>query len=200
MLRIVEKFKSIQTEGKHAGTPATFIRLFGCNLQCDFGDGLYCDESKHEDKSFIVKHTEMETIKYCEGIRHVVITGGEPSLQDLNEFILELQNRGHYVQIETNGTNIDNIKSADWITYSPKHLWDDKAPRLGSRFHELKLLASEKNPPNVEEWHSVKNKYIQPIGLADGWDMNNVKWCAEWLLHNRGWKLSLQTHKIIGLE
>ena len=198
MLQLVEAFKSVQSEGTHAGTPANFIRLFGCNLQCKFGESHSCDEPLHTDKGAIRVYTEMELVKFCQGVKHVVITGGEPSLRNLNDFIGLLQEKGHYVQIETNGAILDNIKQADFITYAPKFHFDDKAPRLQAGFHELKLLAGKGFEPDTRYWESVRNKYIQPIAFGEELDVENIKWCAGWVVQNRGWKLSIQTHKFYG--
>lgn len=200
MLKIVDVFKSIQSEGTHAGTPATFIRLFGCNLKCDFGNGFMCDEPLHTLPAKMKTMTEFEALAECDGVHHVVITGGEPSLHNLNPLITLLKERGHYVQIETNGADFNNISKADWITYSPKFVFDERAPRPSYGFQELKLLASANVVPNVEYWQSVKNKYVQPIGYDDGWNMENVKWCHDFVVRNPAWKLSLQTHKIYGAE
>ncbi len=200
MLKVVETFKSIQSEGTHAGTPATFIRLYGCNLQCNFGQGFVCDEPLHAMPNKIRTMMEVEVLAECKGIQHVVITGGEPSMNDLNALIVLLKERGHYVQVETNGLNLNNIKEANWITYSPKFDYAENAPKPSYGFQELKLLASENVVPDIEYWHSVKHKYVQPIGLEDGWDMVNVRWCHDFVVEHPGWKLSLQTHKLYGAE
>lgn len=197
MFKIVERFKSIQSEGTHAGTPASFIRFYGCNLACKFGT-FECDEGLHTNKQAITMYSIQDLVDYCKGIKHVVITGGEPSLNDLTELIDELQEENHYVQVETNGANLNHINNANFITYSPKRTWDDNAPKLFYGFNELKLLGSKAYPPDVEAWASVKNKYIQPIGYEDGWNLDNVRWCANFVVDNPEWKLSLQTHKIYG--
>ena len=199
MFKLVEKFKSIQSEGFHAGTPANFLRFYGCNLACDFGNGFKCDESLHSDKSKVEEYCLETIIEFCQGIRHVVITGGEPSLNNLNDLILALKENGHYVQVETNGYSVANIIEADWITYSPKLTWNEKASELDLCFDEVKLLGSPKFIPDTNNWsHDVLHKYLQPIGHEDGWDMDNVKWAADWVIKNPDWKLSLQTHKIYG--
>ncbi len=198
MFRVVELFKSIQSEGTHSGTPATFIRLFGCNLACKFGEGKACDEHLHEDSSSIQKMALFELVHYCGDIEHVVITGGEPSLHDINDLIVELRKAGHYVQVETNGFNISNIVEANFITYSPKLNWDESAAYLKEGFQELKLLANSTNVPDEAKWQNIKTKYIQPIGNSNSWDLDAVKWCADWVISHPDWKLSLQTHKIYG--
>jgi organic radical activating enzyme len=143
MYKIVEVFRSVQSEGTHAGTPATFIRFFGCNLACKFG-AYECDEPLHTEKDNMTEVSLDDLLETAsKGPKHVVITGGEPSMYDLNQLLGALRKAGHYVQVETNGLNIDNIRSANFITYSPKFQWSDNAPVLQSGFHELKLLASE---------------------------------------------------------
>ena len=201
MFKVVEMFIGIQSEGKHAGTPATFIRLFGCNLNCQFTDKLKCDEPLHKNAACGIAYTMEQLTELCDkwDIPHIVITGGEPSLQDLNPLFIRLKEMGFYVQVETNGENLGNIKEATWITYSPKFMFDGKAKMHQLGFSELKLLASPQNVPDKDYWKYVRvPKYIQPIGLENEWDMENVKWCADWVMKNSGWKLSLQTHKIYG--
>lgn len=200
--KIVEKFYSIQSEGVHAGTASTFIRFYGCNLKCVFAKGLKCDEPLHVMPKEVVMHSDEDIVDFCKAgtPKHVVITGGEPSLNDLNELIGKLRDAGLYVCIETNGTNFDNIKKANWITYSPKFSFDPKAPKMQYGFHELKLLASEEFPPDIQAWATVVNKFVQPIGLEKGWNLDNVRWCHEFVVSNPSWKLSLQTHKIYGAD
>ena len=197
MFNIVEKFNSIQSEGFHAGTPATFIRFYGCNLACNFGSGLVCDEGLHTESNKIVKTSLGEILDFCSLTTHVVITGGEPSLHNLNSLIEALKDNGHYVQVETNGHKLDNINSAQWITYSPKHAWNKGELRLLKGFNELKLLGSPDVLPD-DIWEQIPLKYLQPIGYENSWNMTNVKWAADWVVKHTGWKLSLQTHKIYG--
>jgi organic radical activating enzyme len=198
VFKIVEMFKSIQSEGHHSGTPASFIRFFGCNLACDFGGGKVCDEPLHTDKSKVVNCSIEDIIKFTSGINHVVITGGEPSLQDLNELITKLQLFGHYVQVETNGENLDNINNADWITYSPKKRWSIKAKVLLEGYDELKLPTSKNNPPE-EIWNlTLAEKYLQPISFESTLDLDNIRWCANYIIDNPEWKLSIQLHKLYG--
>lgn len=197
--KVVEIFHSIQSEGTWAGTPATFIRFYGCNLQCNFGK-FKCDEPLHTDKEAITEMKGAEILAELGEIRHVVITGGEPSLNDLNDLIGAIKSQNYYVQVETNGHNLDNIKMANFITYSPKFQWDDKASKLQSGFHELKLLADKDSIPNPYAWHSVKLKFIQPIADGDVLNMENIKWCHDWVVANPTWKLSLQSHKLYGAE
>ena len=85
-MKISEIFYSVQGEGTHVGKPTIFIRVFDCNLDCNF-----CDEPLH--KTVNNEMSEEEVISEIQPFasKHVVITGGEPSLYNLNSFIQKLQ-------------------------------------------------------------------------------------------------------------
>ena len=112
--RINEIFYSLQGEGYYTGTPAVFLRMSGCNLKCGF-----CDTS-HES------HTVMTIDEIIDAVtdfpaRHIVITGGEPTLQLDAALTTRLKEEGFYIQIETNGTH-PVAPAVDWVTVSPKGL------------------------------------------------------------------------------
>ena len=96
-MKVNEIFYSLQGEGVFTGTAAIFVRLAGCNLHCDF-----CD-TKHEDYTIF---TEEEIVKAISDYpaKHVVITGGEPTLQLTHSLVDRLHEVGKFVQIETNGS------------------------------------------------------------------------------------------------
>lgn len=114
---LIESFTSIQGEGFHMGKGATFLRVAGCNLRCQWCDTSYSfDPSKAHWMSAqeIVNEIQMPH-------QHIVITGGEPTLYDLGPLVQELHKIGKYVTIETNGTHaIPTEWGIDWITASPK--------------------------------------------------------------------------------
>ena len=114
---IIEIFTSIQGEGFHMGKGATFIRVAGCNLRCSWCDTSYSfDISKARWRSVREIVDEIQTEH-----RHIVITGGEPTLYDLGPLVQELHRMGKYVAIETNGTHPIPVEwDIDWITVSPK--------------------------------------------------------------------------------
>jgi len=200
---IVETFYSIQGEGKYAGRAAFFIRFFKCNLKCDFGYGFVCDDTAHTNKELLEKMTSEQLCSLAKdtGTRLIVLTGGEVSLQDVNPLIEDLRAAtGAEIAIETNGTNIENISAADYIAYAPKDAFDVKAPKLQARFHELRILAGVHNPVDTERWATVKNKYISPINYEHKLNMENVNYCIEFVKANPSWKLSLQTHKTMGVR
>jgi len=119
MFRVMEIFNSIQGEGTMLGQPATFIRLAGCNLCCDFCD---TKESWIVDPRVVVPGKTMfaaDIVEFCNN-ELVIITGGEPCIhKNLSSLIRCLQDKNHYVCIETNGT-LPTPKEADWVTCSPK--------------------------------------------------------------------------------
>lgn len=109
-LRICEIFDSISGEGLNAGTPATFVRFSGCNLQCTFCDTRYHDNVKTSlpaEDMLVMYESRLKNRRY------VILTGGEPSVQDrqqLKEFIDGLIRYGtHHIEIETNGKNFDEF-------------------------------------------------------------------------------------------
>lgn len=101
MYNVVEIFKSIEGEGKRAGVPATFIRLYGCNLRCSYCDTMYGVEGNQYNRMSL---DEILNVCYTFDLRHVTVTGGEPLIQpNIKELILELARNGFEVNIETNG-------------------------------------------------------------------------------------------------
>jgi 7-carboxy-7-deazaguanine synthase len=117
MLKVNEIFNSFQGEGPFAGRPATFLRLAGCNLKCDF-----CD-TNHKKYDILDVNSVKEKVKECMSILNtnfLVITGGEPLLQDdINELALELIKEGYIVQFETNGSIKHYPMKAHYVV-SPK--------------------------------------------------------------------------------
>lgn len=133
-MKVVEIFDSIQGEGYWMGTMCTFIRLAGCNLACPF-----CDERSKYERA---KEMSEEEIAAQVNYDHVVVTGGEPTLQPLGKLMTCLHQRGCYVHLETNGTKgIINWgdHNPDWITCSPK------APdyAVNCKTNEIKLVVSD---------------------------------------------------------
>lgn len=192
MLKVVDIFYSIQGEATYSGTPSIFIRLAGCNLSCSF-----CDDDLHTGK--YINYTHEELLEKISGFasKQVVITGGEPSLFDINAFIEFLQHRGYYVCIETNGYKFEHIKRADWITYSPKD-WNALAVE---GFNEYKFIVDKAS--QVEKFLHVDTTlpiYIQPQNFFLKPDNQNVKYCIDLVLKHPHLKLSIQMHKYLGVE
>ncbi len=192
MLKIVDIFYSIQGEGSFSGYPCLFIRLHGCDLTCSF-----CDEDLHKGayESFTYRQTMQKLENWSS--KYVIITGGEPSLHDINEFIKALQSKRYHVAVESNGYKLEHIKSADWITYSPKN-WDTLQDE---GFSEYKFVVNYNS--TIEKILEIKTKkpiYIQPQGDKDSIDKKNTEFCIELVKKHPRLRLSVQLHKYLGVE
>ncbi len=185
-MKVNEIFYSIQGEGVYTGTPAAFLRLAGCNMRCDF-----CDTS-HE------AFTEMTEEEIVEAVgrypaRHIVITGGEPALQLTATLLNALRGAGFFVQIETNGT-MPLPPGADWITCSPKG-----EPRL-QHIDELKVLYWGQDISHHESL-PAKERRLQPLDTGDEERNKDItQLTLQYILEHPTWKLSMQTHKILGVR
>lgn len=151
-MRVCEEFVSIQGEGKYSGTPSFFIRTVGCNLRCSWHnpdgsvttcDTAYTSFNTKDTKSweFNVNEFHREFLDRYPKINHIVITGGEPSLQvDLAEVILllEIARPGMIYTIETNGTSVCEFeKLHEYVahgmtTFKPHQLFLSISPKLAS--------------------------------------------------------------------
>ncbi|MBD3412973.1 MAG: radical SAM protein, partial [Candidatus Aminicenantes bacterium] len=117
-LKITEVFSSIQGEGLRQGQPTLFVRLTGCNLECDFCDTKYAWKGGEKLKiNQILKKMKKEHEEFP--AQWVCITGGEPLIQDLEALTEELKQMGMKIQIETNATRYQDL-NVDWYTISPK--------------------------------------------------------------------------------
>ena len=117
MLKVVEIFDSIMGEGIQIGIPMTFVRLAGCNLQC-----IWCDTPQGFTEGNAME--EKAILELCKSA-WVCLTGGEPLLQNVGLLIQQLQENGHLVAVETNGTVgpqdiLDKWYEFDFWTISPK--------------------------------------------------------------------------------
>lgn len=180
MRKINEIFYSLQGEGFHTGTPALFIRFSGCNLKCSF-----CD-TKHEEGEWMSDEDIVAKAKECPA-KMVVLTGGEPSLWIDEAFVEKLHQAGKYVCVETNGTH-PIPDSVDWITCSPKG-----APVVLTRIDEVKVVYT--GDEDVEPYLSLPAQvhFLQPCSCK------NTQEVVAYIQEHPQWRLSLQTHKWIGI-
>jgi 7-carboxy-7-deazaguanine synthase len=205
---VKEIFLTLQGEGGQAGRTAVFCRFSGCNLW----SGREADRAKAVctfcDTDFVGTDGEgggkFETAKALAGAveaawsggeadRLVVCTGGEPSLQLDAPLIAALHARGFAVAVETNGT-LKAPDDLDWICVSPK----SDAPLAQTCGQELKLVFPQAGvDPSRFEGLQFERFYLQPM---DGPDLEeNTRKAAAYCLAHPRWRLSVQTHKYIGL-
>ncbi|MCM1116340.1 MAG: 7-carboxy-7-deazaguanine synthase QueE [Pseudoflavonifractor sp.] len=195
-MRVNEIFYSLQGEGRWTGSPAVFIRLSGCNLTCSF-----CD-TEHEPFTEMTEEEIADEAAAFAG-RHVVITGGEPSLQLTVSLLEALKARGFFIQIETNGTKAlppAVMERIDWVTCSPKLA---AHPKIG-RIDELKALyddGSDMTPLLEIGLTHPECRYLQPLDTGlPGPNAHNVASAIGYIKTHPQWKLSLQTHKLLNIR
>ena len=189
-LRINEIFCSIQGEGHFTGTPSVFIRTSGCNLSCSF-----CDTQHEEGWEMSISKIVVAAASYKP--RHAVITGGEPALQhDLSSLVDALHEVGFFVQIETNGTRTLPL-SIDWVTCSPKIL----EQTVIRHPQELKVVYTGQDLKPYEEMFQAKVFCLQPCDTGDAERNHKLTQKAfAYALEHPQWRISLQTHKLIGVR
>lgn len=189
---VVEQFYSIQGEGYWTGRPAVFVRLAGCNRRCIFCDTDY-KEKYRLSEIVICKNAERLWPQGSAG-KMVVFTGGEPALTldaNLPKIFKEM---GWYVSVETNGDYIRNsIPYVDWITVSPKAAAAEYENGLAA--NEIKLLYDIDIDPAgfLRPGFYFEHMFLQPV---DEEYMPAYEYCLE----HPEWRISLQTHKILGVR
>ena len=127
-MNICEIFYSIQGEGFHTGRPAIFIRLAGCNLKCPWCDTDHKEIMKKMDEFEIARRVEEKVESFRNGYKIlIVITGGEPTLYNLEPLCIVLREKtpGNVIALETNGTQDIPHAIIDWVTVSPKLMVHD---------------------------------------------------------------------------
>lgn len=200
MRKINEIFYSLQGEGYHAGTPAVFIRLSGCNLRCPFCDTDHRDGTEMTDSEIAARAAGY-------GAPLVVITGGEPAMNIDAELIAAIRKAtGAEIAIETNGT-FPLPEGIDWVTLSPKTGISGLAadlPIVIARADEIKVV--DLGQP-LEQYFSLSCRtpqtrmYLQPCHVADaGEAAANMRRTVERVLADPRWHLSVQLHRFLGIQ
>ena len=206
--RIKEIYFTQQGEGKNTGKNFVFVRFSGCNLWsgkeknresaickfCDtdfYGvDGVNGGVYEAKELVRIIKSLWMVDSSPVSA----VLTGGEPLLQLDDELIQELKKEDIYIAIETNGTLLAP-EGIDWICMSPKAGTEIKL-RSGS---EIKVVYPQKDlDPDKFSNLDFKNFFIQPMDSKEL--ESNVAKSIKFCMDNPKWRLSLQTHKILGIR
>ncbi len=191
MLQLAEIFYSIQGEGMWSGTPAVFVRLAGCNLACDFCDTDYSLKLLSTVDDVVAKVRELGG-----DCPMVILTGGEPLAQkETLQLIDALRADGRRVHIESNGTIFTELPKDVWLCVSPKERVDS---RMAQRADEAKLIVDERVPEEHLPLFAEKPLILlQPEGNKQ----NNIEIALEYAKsHPARFRLSLQTHKMIGVR
>ena len=191
-MRINEIFYSLQGEGRNTGRAAVFIRLSGCNLKCPF-----CDTDFDSYTDLTVRQIVDEVKGIGGACRFVVITGGEPTIQDCEILIDNLHADGYEVAMESNGTRLAP-SNVDWLTISPKQPFVGNIGKpIIKRCNELKVVYDGKNVVN-DYGITTDEYYIQPCDTGNiSKNERIINECLNFIKENPKWKLSLQTQKIL---
>ena len=199
--QIKEIFRTLQGEGGLAGTPMVFVRFAGCNLwsgresdragaRCDF-----CDTDFLGGERLSVNEV-VDRVRALAGPSWICFTGGEPALQLDQELLTAIHAAGYRAAIETNGTvPLDAVRALlDWVCVSPKT--PDFVERSGD---ELKLIYRGQSREALRAFEELtfRQRFLQPE-----WGPRYESLLAsalEFLQGQSEWRLSLQTHKLLGI-
>jgi 7-carboxy-7-deazaguanine synthase (Cx14CxxC type) len=206
---VKELFYSLQGEGANAGRPAVFCRFAGCNLWSGREDDRASATCRFCDTDFVgtdgpggsrfARAADLATAVSATwrgeggGRPFVVCTGGEPLLQMDDALVAALHDAGFEIAVETNGTQLPP-PGIDWICVSPK-AGADWVLRAGN---ELKLVYPQEgiDPASLEAL-DFEHFFLQPMDGAER--ARNTQLAIAYCLAHPAWRLSLQTHKIVGI-
>jgi len=213
---VKEIYYTLQGEGANTGRPAVFLRFAGCNLWsgreadrasaiCQFCDTDFVGGTKFTSADQLAEEIAGQWFGNGTSKRFVVITGGEPLLQLDEPLIASLHALGFEIAIETNGT-LEAPRGLDWICVSPKAgtslvqrsgdelkvVYPQRGTGVGAQ-HAAPLL----DPASFERL-DFRWFFLQPM---DGPDVEqNTELAARYCLEHPRWRLSLQTHKLLGIR
>ena len=217
MYSVKEIFATLQGEGAQAGRAAVFCRFAGCNLWsgreedrssaiCQFCDTDFVGTdgigggkfASPEELAQTIDNARIDTMR-TRRYRYVVMTGGEPLLQLDEPLIKALHAKQFEIAIETNGT-ITVPKGIDWVCLSPKA----GAELVVKQAHEIKLVVPQAEHQPIEsvlqrfEAMDFRHRYIQAM---DGPNLSdNMAFAVQLCQKHPLWRLSVQTHKLIGIR
>lgn len=210
MYSVKEIFYTLQGEGAQSGRASVFCRFTGCNLWsgreqdrsgaiCDFCDTDFIGTDGQNGGKFVDAEALASRIdsfwpgNNADG-KYVVCTGGEPALQLDSALIDALHARGFEIAIETNGTR-PLPEGIDWVCVSPK----GKSEVIITQGDELKLVYPQSDALPERFAHlEFHHFYLQP--LDSPLQNNHTRRCIDYCMAHPQWKLSLQTHKVLGID
>ena len=192
-LKVKEIFYSLQGEGGRQGAASIFIRLSGCNLKCDFCD---TDFSRGEDMSLEQILSIIEQFP-C---RWIVWTGGEPTMQLTDKCLLFFKPTGFFQAIESNGYK-QLSELLDYTVVSPKGQ-TDYAKKINPQVDEIRLPVQKNDCiPQLDSLPIAKHYFLSPVFTENRVETKaNIDYCVEQVKRFPEWRLSLQIHKLIGME
>ena len=199
-LPVVETFHSLQGEGHHSGRSAFFIRLAGCTVGCTWCDTKHSWPKAAHPQRHLGDLAQEAAEAELQGAAFTVITSGEPLHHNLDALASALrQATSHPLHLETSG--IDPLSGRpDWVTLSPK---PHKPPRqeILSRCDELKVVIHEQTDLDFAQAMATAVRPSTQLLLQPGWGSDQgQQLVVDHLRNHASWRLSLQTHKWLGLR
>ena len=201
---INEIYFTLQGEGVRAGTANVFVRFTGCNMRCavDAGPksigGFDCDTEFASGKKMSAK----EIIEACDKFypkgksKSVVFTGGEPAIQLDVHLVSEMKKDGYFTAIETNGSLDVSELGLDWITVSPKVAEHCVRQLTASEIKYVRRAGQGVPRPTCKATHKI----LSPAFKGKVIDPEAVECCIDLVSQNPEWRLSIQQHKIWGID
>ena len=192
----MERFLTVQGEGAYTGAAAWFIRLGGCDVGCawcDVKESWDVNAHPQESAGTLVDEAVASKAPIC------VVTGGEPAMHDLAALTEGLQAAGIRTHIETSGTH-PVTGSWDWVTFSPKRF---KAPldAIYEQTDELKVIVVNRQDLAWGREHASRLQSEARLYFQPEWDRRDqvLDYTVVCVQENPEWRISLQTHKYLGL-
>ena len=193
---VVEIFHSVQGEGFHAGIPHVFVRFGTCNLRCS-----WCDTDFDTFESMNAVDILGKILQY--DCKRIIFTGGEPMLHNLWPLHRLLKRRGYNLSVESNGTIEIPEGLIDWICISPKDQVYPNSVIRQRNGNELKVVYCGQELAMYDDLKSgFEHHFIQPCYINSATIEENGIFFQETeqlVKFNPGWRLSLQTHKWMGI-
>lgn len=217
---VKEVFATLQGEGFHAGTPAVFVRFAGCNMWSGHDEHRERDAARHGAEcplwcdtdfrfgapmsSTLIAADVLAAAKgaWIDRLPLIVLSGGEPLLQVTDELVDELRGVAPHatIAVETNGTVLPKTSKLDWICVSPK-VAVSKLKLV--RGNELKVVYPAYDPAAYSSIaDNFTHCFVQPEASTERvgvslLENDNMRRAVKWVMVNPGWRLSVQTHKIL---
>ena len=195
--KIVEIFHSVQGEGAHAGIPHVFVRFGKCNLQCE-----WCDTDFETFTEMTAIDILADVLQYS--CKRIIFTGGEPMLNDLWPLHRLFKARGYTLSCESNGTIPIPEGLLDWICISPK---DQLYPNVRIKQREGDELKCVYVGQDLSIYDGLMDGFthwfLQPCYMeaeSVEWNGKNFAMTEAVVKENPEWRLSLQTHKWMGVD
>ena len=191
--KVNEIFYSIQGEGRHTGMPAVFVRLAGCAMNCPFCDTKYAARDGET-----MSAPELLAALSAWPAQAVIITGGEPTEQDLPALIDVLKQAGYQVHLETNGAKDTDVSQADFVCVSPKKY---VSAEMLKKADVIKIVVGQDTDlDDLQKYYAYENAHTQIYLQPESNKQENIDLCVKLLKNHPAARLSLQMHKLANIR